>query len=141
MVSPASTTLTERQVEVLELRDEGRTQQEVAELLGTTDANVSAVERAAKKNIGKARRTVELVRVMQSRVRFTVEAGSSFDELVDRVYAEGDAGDTDVTYCRPELYSHLFETLEPLTTRNQLDVDVEVGLTADGDVKTFVPTA
>lgn len=140
MVSPESTALTERQVEVLELREGGRTQQQVAELLGTTDSNVSAVERAAVQNVEKARRTLELIRVLRSSVRFTVDAGTSFDELVDRVYRQGDEAGTTVAYCRPELYSHLFEQLEPQTSHNRLEVPVEVGLTRDGEVKLFTPT-
>lgn len=48
MTSAKSTTLTERQVEVLELREQGQTQQEVADRLGTTDSNISAIERAAE---------------------------------------------------------------------------------------------
>jgi DNA-binding protein, Tfx family len=62
MVSAESTTLTERQVEVLELREQGQTQQELADHFGTTDSNISAIERAAEQNIEKARRRLELVR-------------------------------------------------------------------------------
>jgi Tfx family DNA-binding protein len=137
MGSTESTTLTDRQVEVLEHREEGRTQQEVADLLGTTGSNVSAVERAAKRNVEKARRTLELFRTIRSPVRFTVEAGCSFDDLVDRVYREGDAAGIAVDYCRPELYSHLFGQLDGQTRRNQLLVPVEVGLSRAGDVVLF----
>ena len=64
MVSAAPTVLTERQVEVLKLREQGQTQQEVAEQLGTTDSNISAIERAAEQNVTKARRTLALVRTI-----------------------------------------------------------------------------
>jgi Tfx family DNA-binding protein len=137
MMTAQSTTLTDRQVEVLELREEGRTQQEVADLLGTTDSNVSAVERAAKRNEKKARRTLELLRTIRSPVRFTVEAGCSFEALVDRVYDEGDAAGISVDYCRPELYSHLFGRLDGRTRRNQLLDAVEIGLSSAGDVTVF----
>ena len=139
MVSATSTTLTERQVEVLELREAGHTQREVAEMLGTTDSNVSAIERAAEDNVEKARGTLELLRVVRSPVRFTVEEGTSFDELVDRVYERGEETGTKLAYCRPELYTHLFGRLEEYTTRNRLDAGVEIGLTRDGDVKVFAP--
>ncbi|WP_142861012.1 Tfx family DNA-binding protein [Salinigranum halophilum] len=139
MVSPDSTTLTARQVEVLELREAGHTQQEVAERLGTTDSNVSAIERAANTNVEKARKTLELVRTLRSPVRFTVDAGTSFDDLVDRVYTECDAAGTQVSYCRPELYAHLFGQLEPHTQRNRLETAVDVGVTREGDVTVFAP--
>jgi hypothetical protein len=139
MVSPDSTTLTERQVEVLELREAGHTQREVAERLGTTDSNVSAIERAANDNVEKARRTLELIRTLRSPVRFTVDAGTSFDDLVDRVYREGDAAGTQVSYCRPELYAHLFGQLEPCADRNILEAAVDVGISRDGEVTVFAP--
>ena len=140
MVSTESTLLTERQVEVLELREAGHTQQEVADELGTTASNVSAVERAGTTNVEKARRTLELIRTIRSPVRFTVDQGHSFDDLVDRIYHEGDRSGTKVAYSRPELYSHLFGRLESHTERNQLVTSVEVGLTHDGDVKVFTPS-
>jgi hypothetical protein len=139
MVSAESTTLTARQVEVLELREAGHTQREVAEVLGTTDSNVSAIERAAEANVEKAQQTLKLIRTLRAPVRFTVAAGTSFDELVDAVYRRGDDAGTSVAYCRPELYTHLFGQLEPYTTRNRLETDIEVGLTRDGEVKVFAP--
>lgn len=140
MVSPESTILTERQVEVLELREKGNTQREVASMLGTTDANVSAIERAAKDNIEKARQTLELVRTVRAPVRFTAEDGTPFDDLVDEIYEAGDASGIKLGYCRPELYSHLYGVLEDNLTENRLLRPIEVGLTEDGDVKVFGDT-
>lgn len=138
MVSAESTTLTERQVEVLELREQGLTQREVADRLGTTGSNVSAVERAAERNVEQARRTLGLIRTIRSPVRLTVESGTTFDEMVDTVYERGDEDGVKIAYCRPELYAHLFGQLEGLTTQNRLDAEVEIGLTREGDVKVFV---
>jgi Tfx family DNA-binding protein len=138
MVAAESTTLTERQVEVLELREEGLTQREVAERLGTTGSNVSAIERAAERNVEQARRTLGLIRTIRSPVRLTVEAGTTFDDLIDTVYERGDEDGVKIGYCRPELYAHLFGRLEPHTSRNRLDTEVEIGLTREGEVKVFV---
>jgi len=138
MVSAESTALTDRQVEVLELREQGLTQREVADRLGSTGSNVSAIERAAERNVEQARRTLQLIRTLRAPVRLTVEAGTTFDDLVDTVYARGDENGVKIAYCRPELYAHLFGQLESHTTRNRLATDVEVGLTRDGDVKVLV---
>ncbi|MFB6103063.1 MAG: Tfx family DNA-binding protein [Haloplanus sp.] len=141
MIPAESTALTERQVEVLELREEGYTQREVADELGTTGSNVSAIERAAERNVEEARRTLQLVRTLRSPVRITVETGTSFDDVVDQVYERGDETGTKIAYCRPELYAHLFGRLEPHTTRNRLDTAVEIGVTREGEVKVFAPEA
>jgi len=137
MVATTGTILTDRQVEVLRLREGGHTQQEVADTLGTTSSNVSAVERAAEQNVEKARRTLELVQTLRAPVQFTVPAGTSFDDLVTRVYARGDEAGIKIAYCRPELYTHLYGILEAVTDANQLNETITLGLTEDGEVKVY----
>ena len=137
MVDTDATVLTERQLAVLERREQGATQRAVAEELGTTASNVSAIERAAEDNIEKARRTLELVRTLRAPVQFTVEAGQSFDELVTAVYDRGDEAGVKVAYCRPELYTHLYGLLADVTDANQLTRSVTIGLTDGGEVKVY----
>jgi Tfx family DNA-binding protein len=134
VVETDETFLTERQVEVLEHREEGLTQREIADRIGTTDSNVSAVERAAQENVAKARRTLELVRAIRSPGRVRVEPGTSFDELVDRIYASGDQTGIKVGYVRPEMYGLLYDELEAYADGNTVQTAVDVSLTADGDV-------
>lgn len=131
------TVLTDRQVEVLELREQGHTQREVAERLGTSDSNVSAIERAAEENVAKARRTLELLRTLRAPARFTVPRNADFDHLVEAVYERGDEAGVKVKYCRPELQSHLYGELEPYTSGNRLDTGVTVGLTEAGEVRVY----
>lgn len=138
MLTADDTVLTERQVEVLTLREQGDTQQEIADRLGTTDANISAIERAARTNIEQARRTLRLADTLQAPIQFTVPAGERFDALVEAVYAHGDEADLKIAHCRPELYLSLYETLGGHTTKNQLEAPITVGLTADGDVSVHV---
>lgn len=138
MLSSEETILTERQVEVLRLRKQGNTQREVAEELGTTDSNVSAIERSAKDNVRKARKTLSLMRTLQSPVRFTVPEGTEFTTLVDEIYSQGDEVDVKISYCRPELHSHLYNKLKSDIEQNQLKTAVEIGLTENGDVETFI---
>lgn len=141
MVSTETTTVTDRQLEVLELRERGLTQQDVADRLGTTASNVSAIERAAEQNIEKARRTLELVRAIRSPVRFTAEEGTYFEDLVDEVYDRGDEAGIKVAYCTPELYAHLYGRLEDYTEESRLRTAVEIGLTDAGEVTVFTDVA
>jgi len=137
VTSAESTTLTERQVEVLELREQGQTQREVADQLGTTDSNISAIERAAEQNIEKARRTLELVQTVRAPVQLSVSPGTSFDDLVASVYSHADEAGIKIAYCRPELYTHLYGVLEECTTQNELKTAIDVGITNGGEVKVF----
>ncbi len=137
MVSAESTILTERQVEVLELREQGQTQQEVADYLGTTDSNISAIERAAKQNVEKAHQTVELVRTIRSPIQLSVSPEASFDDLVARIYTHGDKAGIKIAYCRPELYTHLYEVLEEYTNQNELKTTIDIGITNEGEVRVY----
>jgi Tfx family DNA-binding protein len=137
MISAESTILTDRQIEVLDLRERGLTQQEVAEEFDTTGSNVSAIERAAENNVEKARRTLELVRTIRSPIQFSVSPGTSFDDLVASVYAHGDEAGIKIAYCRPELYTHLYGVLEEYTNQNELTTTIDVGITTDGEVRVF----
>lgn len=137
MATSDSTILTERQREVLELRNHGYTQREVAEEIGTTSSNVSAVERAAEENIEKAYRTVEYARTLSATESFEIEAETHFGDVIETVYEKGDEAKIKIDYCRPELYSHLYGLLNNYTSGNKVRVDVEVGLTSDGDVLVF----
>ena len=137
MVTADSTTLTERQVEVLELREQGQTQREVANQLGTTDSNISAIERAAEQNVEKARRTLELVRTIRSPIQYSVSPGMSFDDLVATVYTHGDEAGIKIAYCRPELYTHLYGVLGECTNQNELTTTIDIGITDEGEVRVY----
>ena len=134
-VPAAETTLTERQAEVMRLRADGLTQAEIATRLGTTASNVSAIECAGRDNVERARRTLDLARVIRAPVRVTMPAGTVFDDLVDAIYAEGDATGTRIDFCRPELYAHLYTRLDEALDAGRLATDVEIGLTHEGDVR------
>ena len=137
MTGAEETYLTERQIEVLELREQGLTQVDVAERLGTTDSNVSAIERAAEANIEKARATLEVAHTIRSAVQFNAEPGESIDAVVDEIYERGDASTIRISYRKPELYGHLFHELESVLDDGQLQHPVSIGITAEGRVTAF----
>jgi Tfx family DNA-binding protein len=133
--SVEETVLTERQVEVLRLREEGRTQREVAETLDTTPSNISAVEKAARANIEKARRTLDLVNVIRAPARLHVESGTPIEEIVDAIYDKGDVCGITIDYPHPELYSHLYTQLTDEFVDGRLMTAIEIGITREGSVR------
>lgn len=83
--------LTERQVEILELRSRHRTQEEVAGILGISRQNVSILERRAMRNIRTAADTLEaaeniglLHRIRLSRGIHILDAAKQIIEFADR---------------------------------------------------------
>lgn len=131
------TILTAKQARVLERRERGLTQQEIADDMGTTASNVSAIERAAQANVEKARRTLEQVRVLKAPTKVTVSEGATFEALVDRVYERADAAGIKVDYCRPELYTHLYTHLTGRADGDEITAPITVGIGASGDVEIY----
>lgn len=131
------TFLTERQAEVLAFRNEGFTQREIAEELGTTVSNISGIERAARDNVEAARHTLDLSVVLESAVWFPVEAETDLRVLIDEIYARGDAAGLQITHAEPELTGLLHDRLRDRLEGRRLTEPVRVGITAAGEVVTF----
>ncbi len=89
--------LTERQLEILELRGKWRTQEEVARKLGTTRENVTITEKRARENIEKARRTIDAFEML-SPVEIKIEEGEDIFGVPDKILRVGDATGTEVLY-------------------------------------------
>ncbi|MFB6309721.1 MAG: Tfx family DNA-binding protein [Salinirussus sp.] len=134
MVDASATVLTERQVEVLELRATGLTQAEVADQLNTTVSNISGIERAAEDNVEKARRTLELVEGLRAATHLEIPAGTGIEEAVAAVYERGDEAGIEIAYARPELSARLFEQLEGVLSDGALEQSIKIGLTDQGEV-------
>jgi Tfx family DNA-binding protein len=135
----AETNLTERQAEVLRRRYAGETQQSIADDLGTTASNVSAVERAARDNVEQARRTLAFDRTLRTPARTTLEADADIHEIVDTIYDLGDDAGIKIAYPLPELFTHVTEELDAVLDGARLRSDVEVGIENEGEVVFYGP--
>ncbi|HII06655.1 MAG TPA: Tfx family DNA-binding protein [Methanotrichaceae archaeon] len=82
--------LTSRQAAVLRLRRKGLSQQEVAELLGTTRSNVSILEKRALQNVSRARATLKEWTMIQAPVSLTVPTGTDIFEVPAMVFLKAD---------------------------------------------------
>lgn len=135
-VDVSGTFLTERQAEVMQLRQQGLTQREIADRLGTSVANVSAVEKSARTNIDRAQRTVSLAQLLQAAGHFAVGEGTDLRDIVDQVYEHGNRAGVKVSYSDRELTSFLRSHLDDCLEGNRLEAATQIGITADGDVVT-----
>lgn len=132
------TFLTERQREVLARLEEGYTQREIAEEFGTSAANVSMIANSARKNVEKARRTVDLAKYIRTGDRVEVERGDHIEDVVERVYDLGDVRQVKVEHSKPELYSTVYDTLSEGFDGERFEAEaVEIGLTDDGEVEFY----
>ncbi len=86
----ARLSLTPRQAQVWALRAKGLSQTQIAELWGTSRANVCMLEKAAKSKIEKSRETVAFDEQLRAPVRLLCRPGELLLDLPPRVYRAAD---------------------------------------------------
>jgi len=75
-MAESDSTLTDRQMHVLRLRNDGHSQEEIALKFGTTKQNISAIEKMARKNIERAENTIKFIKTLEAPVWFDVAEGT-----------------------------------------------------------------
>lgn len=107
--------LTEQQIRILRLRAQGGLKQsEIAELLGTSRANVSILERRALRKIEKARNTLLLWEQINSRLSVEVrKGGEDIFSVPERLFKRADELGVHVPYSTAEIIAFLVEHAPP----------------------------
>lgn len=101
--------LTEHQIKILRLRAKGLKQSEIAEMLGTSRANVSILERRALEKIEKARNTLLLWEQINSKISLDVKAGEDIFTVPERLFRKADELGIKVPYSTAEIVAFLVE--------------------------------
>lgn len=128
------TFLTDAQIRVLKLREAGLSQAEVARKIGTSRANVCSLEKRAKRNIRRAKRTIDLAEKIRSPA--IVEVGPDEDILdgVKRLFSAADEVGIRVKLDTPALLTKIQQRAGgKLRGRAAID-KIELALTQDGQV-------
>ena len=130
------TNLTERQMLVLRLRNDGRSQEEIASSLGTTKQNISAIEKMARKNIEQAENTIKFIKTLDAPVWFEVAVGTRLGDLVGMIYerADSETMKVHVRYDGVALASRIRDLAEKQVRHRVVVIGFEVGITGNGDV-------
>lgn len=128
------TFLTPRQLEVLKLRAEGLTQQEIALKIGTTKQNVSMLERKARQNIERARRTLTVVKQLTAPVRVEAMVGDDIEQLTTKLYQMCDEKGIHIVHDRLELTSLIRERAKERVRHRLVVSPFEVAITPEGQV-------
>ena len=82
--------LTDRQIQVLKLRSRGITQERVARQLKTTRENVSILESRARRNIKKAKATIEMLEDLGMATRITIKPETPVLEISKIILKKAD---------------------------------------------------
>jgi len=81
MLKKPKTFLTDRQIEVLRMRKQGLTQEEIAKHLKTSRPNVTLLERRAFENMGRAEATLEVVNQLEIPSTVTIMQGTIVTDI------------------------------------------------------------
>lgn len=82
--------LTDRQIQVLKLRSRGITQERVARQLKTTRENVSILESRARRNIKRAKATIEMLEDLGMAIRITIKPETPVLEISNLILKKAD---------------------------------------------------
>lgn len=130
----SGTLLSERQVAVLKLREDGAGYDDIAADLDTTVEGVQALERNALEQIQTAYRTVRVAESLRSEVRVRAEAGMTILDVVRELRTAGDQVGVQLGSTEQRLHEELSTILEPTLQGNTLTEDVELTIDNDGGI-------
>ena len=126
--------LTDRQKEVLRYRKQGLTQQQIAEIIHTSKANVCTIEKAALENIARARETLEFLYTLDAIHLCTLHKGLDLLKAPEIIYAEAEKQGVKVKYDTITLINKLRDANPERFKARQVREDVEVYINQDGDL-------
>jgi len=126
--------LTDRQKEVLRYRKQGLTQQQIADIIHTSKANVCTIEKSGMENIKRARETLEFLYTLDATHLCTVESGTDLLEVAPFIFQEAEGLGIKVKYDTISLINKLREAMpERLRARHVRD-KIEVYINDEGDL-------
>jgi HTH-type transcriptional regulator, fmd operon transcriptional regulator len=126
--------LTERQLEILELRNSGKSQTEIAKSLGTTRANISATEKTARGNIRKAKNTINVAKMLSAAAIVHIEKDTDLNEVPKKIYEK--AGDLaiHINLDSPSLIGTINRVCADQIKGRRIISDIEIAITKNGDI-------
>jgi hypothetical protein len=126
--------LTARQLEVLQMRQQGCSQQDVAERLGTTRSNISILEKRAHQNIARAERTMLQWMMIRAPITCRARAGTDVFELPRMIFAAADEKGMRLPVTSLDIVVQLQRRAPLLFKKRALEQDAEIYVTEDGEV-------
>ena len=126
--------LKERQREVLRYRKQGLTQQQIADIISTSKANVCTIEKSAMENIRRAKETLEFLYTLDSTHLCTIAVGTDLFDVPPLIFAEAEKLNIKVNYDTISLINHLRDSRPKSYKARCISEPVEAYLTSTGEL-------
>jgi Tfx family DNA-binding protein len=125
--------LTERQIEVLKLRAQGLTQEEVAKRLNTTRENVSILEKRAYHNIKLARETLAALKSFGVAVSVVIKPGTHLVDVPRIILNKADEANIKVKANFTRIYDEIRFRAGDKVKRTRVIRPITVKILPNGD--------
>jgi len=126
--------LTDRQLEVLILRQQGLSQAEVAERFGTTRSNISILERRAHDNIERAKHTLQLWMMIRAPISLKIREGTDVFDIPKMIFEAADKRSLQLPTTSLDIIVQLRRKAPQLFRRRAVMKDVEIFITEEGEI-------
>ncbi|MFH0966465.1 MAG: Tfx family DNA-binding protein [Methanobacteriota archaeon] len=126
--------MTDRQKEVMRYRKAGMTQQQIADIINTSKANVCTIEKSAMENITRARETLEFFHSLDSKHLCTIEKGQDLLESVQFIFDEAEKIGIKVKYDTVQLIYRIRDEVPEKNRSRYVRNPIEVYIKDDGDL-------
>ena len=126
--------LTGRQREVLRYRKQGLTQQQIADIINTSKANVCTIEKAAYENIEKAKETLEFIYTLDATHLCTIKTGTDLFYAASEIYDEAEKLHIKVRYDSITLINRLKKANPGKFKGRFVREDVDVYINEEGEL-------
>ena len=126
--------LTNRQKEVLRYRKQGLTQQQIADIIATSKANVCTIEKSAMENIRRARETLEFLYTLDATHLCTIQSGTDLLEVPPLIYKEAEKLGIKVKYDTISLINRIRESIPQRFKARHIREEVNVYINDEGEI-------
>lgn len=126
--------LTDRQKEVLRYRKQGLTQQQIADIINTSKANVCTIEKSAMENIKRAKETLEFLYTLDATHLCIIPAGTDLLEVASIIYREAEKLGIKVRYDTISLINKMRETTPERFKARFVKENIDVYINEEGEL-------
>jgi Tfx family DNA-binding protein len=126
--------ITDRQKEVLRYRKQGLTQQQIADLIHTSKANICTIEKAALENIRKAKETLEFLYTLDATHIYTIRTGTDVLDAVKDIFGEAEKVHIKVRYDTISLVNRMRESVPERIRGRFVRENIDVYINDEGEL-------
>ncbi|PTD94642.1 transcriptional regulator [archaeon SCG-AAA382B04] len=126
--------LTQKQKRVLKLRESGKTQKEISEILGTSRSNVSLIEKRARENIERSKKTIKEWKQIFSPVNVLIEEGTDILDIPSIIYKKANEEGIKINLATVGIIEKIKDNNEELLDNRVTKKSFHIHITKLGDV-------